>query len=514
LSSSSSSSPGRNIINNNNNSKKRGGGGGGFGTSSTISSSSSSNKKKNDQQSKVNNNNNKKKKKLMLDDDLFQQPSSAQPQQEDRQKQQQPSSSSNNADVVVPLLDKWGLPPPTMEDIFPRMPPGTELIAARSRRRSSLDKNNDQEDSSSSAAYYSYTLEEIQAALHNCLPLPGLSTFFDNESCEQKPSTYYIHDDDNDNERDDDNDDDGRRDYSKLPMKLHLVHESPPVLVIDNFLSKRECMEIEQLAMPTVEVASNSSSSKQQKVVEVGSALFSEGSSYSPYPTASQLTKRTSTSWFCEYRAVPQLLAAAQYVLGLNIQNMEEPQIVRYQTGQEFTWHYDQVPDALLANGGQRMATLLVYLNTVQQGGGGGTVFRDLKKKKRPSADDDNNIAAEDEDENENENNNMLTVQPVQGRACIFFPATFANYTGISNNGTTTTRVAAVPDDRTLHKGQVVTNNDEEKRIVQIWIHQDPYRATLPSTLNRQDDAIPAIQQLARQRQWDKLKQHEDDDVK
>lgn len=29
-----------------------------------------------------------------------------------------------------PVLDKWGLPPPTEEDIFPPMPPGTELIPA------------------------------------------------------------------------------------------------------------------------------------------------------------------------------------------------------------------------------------------------------------------------------------------------------------------------------------------------------------------------------------------------
>jgi prolyl 4-hydroxylase len=244
--------------------------------------------------------------------------------------------------------------------------------------------------------------------------------------------------------------------------------------------------------MPVSSSSSSSISSRnQQQVVEVGSALFSEGSSYSA-AASTQLTKRTSTSWFCEYKTVPQLLTAAQYVLGLQLNHMEEPQIVRYETGQEFTWHYDEVPTQLLANGGQRMATLLVYLNTVQEGGG--TVFRDLKQeapRRRGEAADDNqqNIVMEEEEEEEK---HMLTVQPVQGRACIFFPATFAN----GKNDA----VIARPDDRTLHKGQVAM---DEKRIVQIWIHQDTYKATLPSALNRQEDAIPAIQQLARQRQWD-----------
>lgn len=439
---------------NNNNNKKASGGGFGSGRSSSSSSSpsstsaagssSSSSKKKN------------KRKSSSKLDDLF----------------QQQQSSKDDEDVVL-VLDKWGLPPPTIEDIFPLMPPGTELIAAR------CCASNSQESSSS------YTLPEILVALENCLPLPGLSKFFDVDG-EQKSSTMTTY---NVQKEQDVDDDDNNDDHCRKPMKLRLVHESPAVLVIDNFLTRRECLEIEQIAMPVG--SSSSSSSRNQQVVEVGSALFSEGSS----SAASQLTKRTSTSWFCEYKAVPQLLTAAQYVLGLPLNHMEEPQIVRYQTGQEFTWHYDQVPATtqLLANGGQRMATLLVYLNTVQEGGG--TVFRDLKQARCGGE------AAADIMEEEEEKH-MLTVQPVQGRACIFFPATFAN--GKNDDGSSTTQRAAVtsmarPDDRTLHKGQVAM---DEKRIVQIWIHQDTYKATLPSAWNRQEDAIPAIQQLARQRQW------------
>ena len=55
-----------------------------------------------------------------------------------------------------------------------------------------------------------------------------------------------------------------------------------------------------------------------------------------------------------------------------------ESQIVRYGTGEEFSWHYDEVPNLSNANGYQRVGTLLLYLSTVHEGRGGGTVFRDL----------------------------------------------------------------------------------------------------------------------------------------
>ena len=53
---------------------------------------------------------------------------------------------------------------------------------------------------------------------------------------------------------------------------------------------------------------------------------------------------------------------------------MEEPQVVRYELGQQFTWHYDAVPPTMKGNAGQRVATILVYLNNVDNGGC--TVFK------------------------------------------------------------------------------------------------------------------------------------------
>jgi prolyl 4-hydroxylase len=149
-------------------------------------------------------------------------------------------------------------------------------------------------------------------------------------------------------------------------------------LCIENFFTEVECDETKLVTM--------------EDAFQVTSATFS--------PLAQ--SKRTSTSWFCYYDSMPVLLAKAHGRLGIPLKQMEEPQIVRYRSGEEFSWHYDEVPPTQLNNGGQRVATLLVYLNTVKRGGG--TIFRDLK----------------------NANGEPLTVKPVQGSALLFFPA-FAN---------------------------------------------------------------------------------------
>jgi prolyl 4-hydroxylase len=201
------------------------------------------------------------------------------------------------------------------------------------------------------------------------------------------------------------------------PMKIHLLHQSPPVLRIDNFFTKEDCAAI-KTATSTAH--------------QVDSATFKGA-----------LSTRTSTSWFCHFEDVPLLLAKANRILNIPLDAMEEPQVVRYRRGQEFSWHYDEVPASQLNNGGQRLATLLVYLNDlVGEDCGGGTAFRDLflADKKTP-----------------------LVMQPKQGSALLFFPA--------FRNGT--------PDDRTLHRSEVMTC-DAEKWIVQMWVHKDAYQAVLP----------------------------------
>jgi prolyl 4-hydroxylase len=288
----------------------------------------------------------------------------------------------------APKLDKWGLPEISLDSIFPPMPSGTELIASES------DKE--------------YSLSDIQKCLNDYIDL-RLDDFFDDHGVEKNA-------------------------HGGSPMKVHLLHQSPPVLAIDNFLTSEDCTQVKDIALR-----------EDSGAFQVNSVTF---------PGA--LSTRTSTSWFCYYSQVPTLLAKSHYALNIPYETMEEPQIVRYKTGQEFSWHYDEVPPSELKNGGQRLATLLVYLADVPSGGGG-TIFRDLKSP----------------------NGDQLAMQPSRGSALLFFPA--------SGDGR--------PDDRTLHKGEVIVGEDE-KWIVQMWIHQKPYQAVLPKG-NFQESARTAIDRVA-----------------
>ena len=297
-------------------------------------------------------------------------------------KKESPNESIASGDTKQPKLDKWGLPETTLEDIFPPLPATIELNPAN-------------------ASKDHYTLPEIQESMKGYVCLGDLDRVFDDQGVAKIPNQ------------------DGST------MRLRLLHRSPPVLTLDNFLTMDECQNIRKVA-----------EERESSTHRVGSATF-QGA----------LSTRTSTSWFCRYVDLPVLIAKAHQVLGVPLETMEEPQIVRYKGGEEFSWHYDEVPKSQLSNGGQRVATLLVYLTDVPSSRGGGTTFRDLKESSTSSS--------------------PLAKQPQMGSALLFFPS-FADGT---------------PDDRTLHKSEVLKGNDSEddhKWIVQMWTHQCDYQAALP----------------------------------
>eukprot|EP00978_Attheya_sp_CCMP212_P004582 scaffold10016_cov54-Attheya_sp.AAC.4 len=285
-----------------------------------------------------------------------------------------------------PELDRFGLPVLTSENIFPPLPTETKLVPVQSNQTPSR--------------------EDLKSILQDYLPL-DLETVFDEEGNGIIPNG------------------DGSR------WKLNLLHEDPPVLEIENFFTEEECQTCMDLALKSTE-------NEETGLMEVQSATFN---------AALAQSKRTSTTWFCHYSQVPTLLAKAQRLcLNLPLENLEEPQVVRYRNGEEFSWHYDEVPAAQLDNGGQRVATLLVYLNTLKEDEGGGTMFRDLKDSPSPG-------------------NNMVTMRPQTGSALLFFPAT----------------ADGRPDDRTLHKGEVIAMDaSSPKMIAQMWIHQSPYAPVVP----------------------------------
>ena len=94
-----------------------------------------------------------------------------------------------------------------------------------------------------------------------------------------------------------------------------------------------------------------------------------------------------------------QLLHKIQKLTSKPFGHMELPQVARYTDSQRYVEHYDGVDPhtpagkAFVASGGQRIATVLMYLNDVDDGGG--TSFRRIN----------------------------VEIKPRKGHAVIFFPA-------------------------------------------------------------------------------------------
>ena len=223
---------------------------------------------------------------------------------------------------------------------------------------------------------------------------------------------------------------------TKLPLdrlppfpKVRVLHTDPMVVSIDDFFTNDECDRY--VAM---------SSKNNKEVMQSRSPTVGKD--------AAAKAQRTSTTWYHHFKNVPELMAKASRLLGLDdICRWEEPQTVRYRRSEKFTWHLDALgPDENQAHaGGQRIATLLVYLTGLEEHEGGATMFRDLGQQDKP-----------------------LSVQPRKGSALLFFPAAG----GIPN---------APFDIRTLHCGQVVADDaQQDKWIAQLWLRQRAYSPTAP----------------------------------
>ncbi|KAL7465438.1 hypothetical protein ACHAXS_005752 [Conticribra weissflogii] len=397
-----------------------GGGGGGFGTKKKTSTSP---KKHNNNNNNNNNNNTKKNKiksKSKYNGGLF---------SDDILGSSNPSSSSHPeiaAAVDAPPLDRFGLPLPTIDDVFPPLSPDIPRVPVQMKR-----------------SRYEFDRDEVAEAMKHHLGV-DLNVFDDRG--------YSLH---VERPRDD-----GDDDTPLKPWKLNLLHKDPPVFSIENFFTPRECESYKSLALDD-----DKHDFSQHSAVKIASPTFA----------ASSISKRTSTTWFCRYEMVPTLLAKVQRLLGaeVGVERMEEPQIVRYRTGEEFSWHYDEIPSSQLSNGGQRQATLLVYLNDLEEDRGGATVFRDLTAPISSCDDDD-----DDDDPTTDRRQRRLAIRPSTGTALLFFPS--------YRDGT--------PDVRTLHKGEVALS---PKMIAQVWVHERDYRAGVPEG-NRQEDAVEEVERERR----------------
>jgi prolyl 4-hydroxylase len=153
---------------------------------------------------------------------------------------------------------------------------------------------------------------------------------------------------------------------------------NPPIYLIDNFLASEKCEYLMKQVEGFLEPA---------PVVGAGNIEIS--------------TARTSSTCSLRKEDVPTLMNDVSSLLDDKpIEHCELPQIGRYLPTQEYKAHYDAFDldtaegRQFLSHGGQRVATVLIYLNSVSEGGR--TEFPKLN----------------------------MGFQPRQGSAVVFFPAT------------------------------------------------------------------------------------------
>ena len=142
------------------------------------------------------------------------------------------------------------------------------------------------------------------------------------------------------------------------------VMKLPRVIVLGGFLSDAECDQIVALARPRMarsETVDNLTGGSEVNVARTSRGMFFE---------------RGETGVIDK---VEKRLAA---LLDWPVQNGEGLQVLHYQPGAEYKPHYDYFDPVhpgsapILKRGGQRVGTILMYLNTPKKGGG--TTFPDV----------------------------------------------------------------------------------------------------------------------------------------
>ncbi|GMH93626.1 hypothetical protein TrST_g2919 [Triparma strigata] len=255
---------------------------------------------------------------------------------------------------------------------------------------------------------------------------------------------------------------DGRCAVNLDTHNLRWLHVDPPVLIVDDFLSSSECAQLMRLT--TTDLPGDAG-----RIIKINSQTESGLS----------IKQRISTTWYVRFGikiVAPLLKKVLDLLPSINLNNLEELQLVRYLGQREgFAWHLDALREtsATLEAGGQRVATVLVYL-TDCEGGGGQTLFRDLKMN----------------------DGRRLAVTPKLGRALLFFPSVIKSQTDLGEAGDYGNVYfdETSSDLRTSHAGQPP---NVAKHIAQLWVHLSAHTPVVFGTgLNKHKDAQQNIDDL------------------
>ena len=151
------------------------------------------------------------------------------------------------------------------------------------------------------------------------------------------------------------------------PRILHLdgasvscetMSDSPRVEAVHNLLSDSEAGEILRLALPGMQ-PSRVYGAGSRPVRSDARTSYSASLPIRPHPLAAMIYRRLAAICECP------------------VDHLETVQIIRYEPGQFFVQHYDFIPKEMdhFRQGGQRLKSLVVYLNNLPQDETGATTF-------------------------------------------------------------------------------------------------------------------------------------------
>ncbi len=193
------------------------------------------------------------------------------------------------------------------------------------------------------------------------------------------------------------------------------ISNSPEIYLAENFLTDAECNHIIEKARPTLSRSTVVDRNSSKGVVDKNRTSLGSSLSDGGDQVIQNIRNRVETITMIPYR------------------NGEGLQVLNYGVGAEYKPHYDYFDakteggKSHLKRGGQRVATILLYLNTPEKGGE--TIF--------PNA--------------------PLHVRPVKGRALLFYDVT--------DQGK--------PDSKSLHGGAPVIAG--EKWIANLWLREGEF---------------------------------------
>jgi hypothetical protein len=145
---------------------------------------------------------------------------------------------------------------------------------------------------------------------------------------------------------------------------IHFIQPSNPFRVYEFPLlfSKQECHRLTVLARPFL------------KRSAIHNALYSSSLIVSG--------RRTSQSCSLSNEITTKIQAIAQTLTGFPLEHMEYTEVIKYNQGQMFDFHYDAEPTNKQIPSWSRVATIMVYLN--DNFDGGETEFKEINARIRP----------------------------------------------------------------------------------------------------------------------------------